>query len=568
MEATETPTDAPSEEVAPHPRRRWVLPSIITPAVILVVLVIAWAVDTSSGGVARNVSIAGRSVGGSSDTELAADVRELAEQFADTVVEVRTADHTYETTAGELGLMVDEDRTAENAQDIDADTFVLFRPFAWVGSLLADRDASVVYQVNDDQVATAMLELEGADRVPPTEPTVELVDGAFKVVPGKEGSGIDPADVAAALPEAAGRAAFGEPIRVEVTTVALPPLGTPAKAEAAAAGAEALVNQPITLTTSGGNREISSEVLRSWVTLTTNPDGSVVVDLDAAKVNASLKSAFANISGGPKDAGFTIQDGKPVIVPEQPGRACCGDGSAAKIIEALRAGTRTIPLDLIDGAPPAFTAAQAAELGIVEEIGSPTSFGPTTEHKCCESRVTNIHRMADLVRGQIIKPGATFSINELVGPRTRGKGFVEGGAISGGVFTTGIGGGISQFATTLFNAALYAGLDFGEYQSHSLYISRYPRGHEATLSYPHPDLEIKNTTPYGVLIWPTYTDTSITVHLYSTKHFSSVNVGEPTASPAGNCTKWTTPRQRVYLDGRTKDDSVFARYRPAEGVNC
>jgi vancomycin resistance protein YoaR len=545
-----------------------VLPSIIVPAVILVVLIIAWAVDTSSGEVARNVAIGGRAVGGSSESELAAEVRDAASDFADTVIEIHTEGRSYETTAGEIGLMVDEDRTAANAKDIDSDTFVLFRPFVWLASLVADRDAAVAYQLNGDKVTSTMLALEGDDRVPPTEPTVELVEGVFKVVPGKEGSGIDPADVAEALPRAAKATSLGEPIRIEVDTVALPPLGTPAKAEEAAAGAEALVNQPITLTTSAGNREISSDTLRTWVTLSTNPDGSVVVDLDPARVDPVLKGAFANIAGGPKDATFTIQDGKPVVVPEQPGRVCCGEGSATKIMESLRAGTRTIALDLVDGGAPSFTAAQAAELGIVEEIGNPTVFGPTTEHKCCESRVTNIHRMADLVRGQIIKPGDTFSINKLVGPRSRAKGFVEGGAISGGVFVTGIGGGISQFATTLFNAALYAGLDFGEYQSHSLYISRYPKGHEATLSYPHPDLQIKNTTPYGVLIWPTYTDTSITVHLYSTKHFSSVIVGEPTPSAAGNCTRWTTPRHRVYLDGRTKDDTVFARYRPAEGVNC
>jgi hypothetical protein len=70
-----------------------------------------------------------------------------------------------------------------------------------------------------------------------------------------------------------------------------------------------------------------------------------------------------------------------------------------------------------------------------------------------------------------------------------------------------------------------------------------------------------------VLVWPTYTGTSITVHLYST-HYVDVTVGEPTASPAGSCTKYTVPRTRTYVDGRVEHDSVFARYRPAEGVNC
>jgi len=167
----------------------------------------------------------------------------------------------------------------------------------------------------------------------------------------------------------------------------------------------------------------------------------------------------------------------------------------------------------------------------------------------------------------VIRPGERFSVNEYVGRRTRENGFVAAGVIYNGEFSEDVGGGVSQFATTLFNAALFAGLDFGEYQSHSLYISRYPRGHEATISYPHPDLQIVNDSEYGVLIWPEYTDSSITVRLYSTRHID-VAIGDPRSSPQGNCTRWTTPRTRTYPDGRAVQDTVAAVYRPAEGVRC
>jgi vancomycin resistance protein YoaR len=565
-EATETSADAPSVPEGDRRRRPWVLPALLVPIVLLVILVIAWAIDSSSSGVARHVRLAGTAIGGSSETELASEVTKVAKGFSDTPVRIVVGKDRYDTTAAEIGLMVDTDRTAENALDVGSHAFVLFRPFEWVGAFFSEREVPIAYQVNDDQLTSATLTLEGDDRVPPTEPTVELVDGRFQVVPGKEGSGLDPADIAAALPKAAQTLGRRTRIQVEARRVALPPLGSPKAAEEAAAGAEALVDKPVELTTSAGNKTVSSDLLRTWVTLTTNPDGTVQVDLDPARVQASIKGLFSSIDGRPKDASFTVVDGKPVIVPEQTGKVCCGPDSASRIITALRAGTRSVGLDLVEGQP-SFTAAEATKLGIVQEIGSPTAFGPTTKHACCESRVQNIHRIADLVRGVVIKPGQSFSINNHVGQRTVAKGFTTGGAIMDGKVTTGIGGGISQFATTLFNAALYAGLDFGEYQSHSLVISRYPRGHEATLSWTHPDLVLKNTTPYGVLIWPTYTDTTITVHLYSTP-YASVTIGATSDSPAGNCTKVTTPRHRVYPDGRTKDDSVYARYRPAEGVNC
>ena len=105
------------------------------------------------------------------------------------------------------------------------------------------------------------------------------------------------------------------------------------------------------------------------------------------------------------------------------------------------------------------------------------------------------------------------------------------------------------------------------YQSHSLYISRYPRGREATISWPAPDLKIKNSTPYGILIWPTYDATTLTVHLYST-HYVDVAAGPTTDTKSGVCTRVTTPRVRTYLDGHTVNDSVFALYQPAEGVAC
>jgi hypothetical protein len=88
------------------------------------------------------------------------------------------------------------------------------------------------------------------------------------------------------------------------------------------------------------------------------------------------------------------------------------------------------------------------------------------------------------------------------------------------------------------------------------------------MGFPHPDLQIKNTSPYGVLIWPTYTDTSLTVSLYST-HFVDVAQTGQSQAPSGACTRVTTERTRTYLaDGHTDVDRVFARYRPAEGVDC
>jgi vancomycin resistance protein YoaR len=181
----------------------------------------------------------------------------------------------------------------------------------------------------------------------------------------------------------------------------------------------------------------------------------------------------------------------------------------------------------------------------------------------------NIHRIADLIQGQVIAPGATFSINDFVGPRTAAKGFVDAPVIDEHYnFSTDIGGGISQFATTIFNAAFFSGLDIPSYFMHGIYISRYPYGRESTISFPDPDVRIRNNTPYGVLIWPTYTDTSITVTMYSTKWVSGDQTGQ-TTTPKGPCTQVVTERTRTYVDGRKPTiDHFSGLYSPTEGVEC
>ena len=579
-----TPAVTPAHLVASRasepgaPRRRWVLPIVLVPLVLLVVLVVAWVVDTSAGAVPRNVQLASTDIGGLSEDELIGRVGDIAQDFTTTPVVLDVDGTEYPTTPGELGLTVDESETADAALAIGDDTFILLRPFEWAASLFSERHAMLHFQVNEEQVAATVMTLEGDDRTPPTEPKVELADGAFVVVPGEDGVGIDPAEVAAALPDAAEDATDqgDSTIRIELSQSPIPPLGSEAAAQQAAEAAEALVAEPIEIQTAGGTRTISSDQLRSWVTVSSNADGTVAVAFDQAKVAGGLQRAFADVEGHPVDASFTLQNGAPVVIPDQPGSVCCGPDSGTTILTALQSGTRTIELPLVDG-PASFTMADAEAYGIVQAVGgnnawrsgAPTTAGPgfTTYHDPTGARITNIHRIADLVRGAVVAPGASFSINDFVGKRTAENGFVPAGAISNGEHVEEIGGGISQFATTTFNAAYFAGLPIDVYQAHSEYFDRYPRGREATMGYPAPDLQFTNDTPYGIMIWTSYTQTSLTITLYSTPYATAAQTGSVDGT-SGKCTTVTTTRTITYPDGRTAQDEFRARYRPSGSTTC
>jgi vancomycin resistance protein YoaR len=305
---------------------------------------------------------------------------------------------------------------------------------------------------------------------------------------------------------------------------------------------------------------------RSWIrTRVDSERDAIVPTLDRDAALADLGKLLEKAGDPAVETTFTVEGGGVRIVPGRSGSRCCAAGAVDLVEGAMFDDDPTTPpneLPMTEREPD-LTVAEAEGLGVVAPIAS-----FTTKHPPRQPRVVNIHRIADLLRGKLILPGKTFSVNDTIGKRTVEKGFVTAPVIADGLHDEDVGGGISQMATTLFNAAFFAGLDFGEYQSHSLYISRYPYGREATMGFPHPDLQIKNTSPYGVLIWPTYDDTSLTVTLYSTKFVDAVQSGQSQA-PSGACTRVTTERTRTYLsDGHTAVDKVFARYRPAEGVNC
>ncbi|MGH9085467.1 MAG: VanW family protein [Acidimicrobiales bacterium] len=560
----------------PRRRRRWILPLLVLPAVVAGLVVVAWAVDTSLGGVPRNVRLADTDIGGLSEAELATRVADLAATFEDTPVQLVTEDASYDTTARDIGLMVDAERTAEEALDVDGKGFVVGRPVGWLTSFVTPREASLVVRVSDERVAATTLALEGDARTPPVEPTIELDEGTFRVVPGEDGIGLDPREVAELLVRAAEETGPGETITVRVERGPIPPLGNVEEARAAASDAEDLVDEPLEVETPGGARTIEPEVLRTWAALASRPNGSVVAVLDPARVAEGLRTAFADIEGHPVDARFTLDGGRPVIIPDRPGTVCCADGSADVIEATLRDGGRRVALELTEG-PARFTAADAQAWGITQAVGgnhawrsgAPTTAGPgfTTYHSAGGNRVQNIHRIADLVRGAVIPPGGSFSVNDHVGKRTAEKGFLPAGAIRDGEHVDEIGGGVSQFATTTFNAAYFAGLDIVESQAHSEYFDRYPRGREATMGFPAPDLVIANDTPYGVLIWTSYTDTSLTVTLYSSPHATAEQTGISEAS-SGRCRVVTTTRTRTYPDGHTEEDKFRATYRPGAGQSC
>jgi vancomycin resistance protein YoaR len=541
-------------------RRRGLVAFVLGGGALLLMAAYAITVRANSGHVAPRVELAGSHIGGMNRAELNRTLDRLAGQYEGAEVEIKTPEGGFTADAATMGLHVDRDATVRRALRIGRGGLPVTRLWSWAYSFLKPRTATIALRVDRAEVLQIIADQDQGPNTPAVEPTIKFAGDHFVGVPGKKGRGINPDDIAAELAIAAGD---GKKIVVAVERKELDPHTTMEEAKRVAAEADRLVRGPVTLTVGGQETVAALADLRNWATAVLEPGGRLRFAIDGERAAAELKRRFPRAGTPAAETVFKVVGTQVTVVPGHAGTACCDPVIGAHVEDVLR-GRGQQPADApLRHIEPKISAEKAASLGIKEVVGS-----FTTNHPPGQPRVLNIHRIADMMRGQVILPNTTMSINAVVGPRTAGKGFVSAPVIQEGVFAEDIGGGVSQFATTLFNAAFFAGLEFPEYMAHTIYISRYPYGREATLNHPHPDLRIRNTTPYGVLVWPSYSATGVTVTLYSTKTWTSTQTGQ-TKTPFGLCTKVRTERTRVRLaDKSTKVDAVFANYRPEEGVEC
>ncbi len=555
-------------------RRRLALIAGSAPLALLVFLFAAWGIDTAVSGdrVVRNVEVEGLPLGGLDRDEVLAVASDLTDGLDGVPVRMRGGDRVLVSDARAMGVEVDAERLADDALDARRGGFVLARPFRWLQTFFSTEEIGVGYDLDRADTVAEIDRIIGDELSDPVEPTIELRGTLFVATAGSNGASLDAAAVANALAEELrpGAASYDIDIDLELLEPELPSTELADLADEL----NQVTSTPIVVTLSGTDDAeadtdtdtddvpvtISPNDLRTWVELSVTP-GAVGWSLDDGALAEWLEPQFTGLGDDSQQARFDVVDDVPVIIPADESVVCCDEDSGERVRSAMTAGSGEVELDTKVTTSDAGVAELEA-LGILEPVAD-----FTTNHSCCENRVTNIHLIADEVRGVIIEPGERFSLNEHVGMRTSADGYLPAGAIAQGVLEAQVGGGVSQFATTIFNAAFFAGLDFIEYQSHSLYFSRYPRGREATISWPKPDLVLENNTDYAVLVWPTYTDTSITVTMYSTKNVEVTDKGRSEGS-RGFCTVVTTFRERVFSDGTVDNDSVFGVYRPAAGRDC
>jgi vancomycin resistance protein YoaR len=170
------------------------------------------------------------------------------------------------------------------------------------------------------------------------------------------------------------------------------------------------------------------------------------------------------------------------------------------------------------------------------------------------NRVHNVQLVARLINRHLIAPGSTFSFNKTTGERNAAKGFLEAPVIINGELKNGLGGGVCQVSTTVFNAAYEAGLPIAERHNHALYISHYPLGRDATVNYPDTDLKFVNDTDHWLLLETIVGASSLTVRLFGTPVHRRVVSHASDLREVGDPTVKRTPDPKLYVGEQAVDD--------------
>ncbi|WP_278313724.1 VanW family protein [Lolliginicoccus levis] len=546
---------------------------------LLMVLVlagaVAYAVDwfVSRDKVPRNVTVAAVEIGGLSPEDARQRLEaELVPRASEPFVVI--ADEMESSILpDEAGLALDIEATVDQASRQP------LNPVTRLADLFRTREVGFASTVDGARLEAVVDEVKAAVDEEAVEGDIVFVDGAPQLIQPRDGL-IVPADEARAT--IVERWLFPEPVRlpVQVEEVTVTEEGLDA---ALTEFAQPAVSSNLVIRgKDGAEAVLAPEEMGDVVSFAPDGDGGLEPEYSVDAARRALAPQLRETEVPPVEATVRIGDDGPEVVPDQVGTTVDWDATLADLPELMqRVEGRTVDA-VYEDTQAEFTTADAEALGIEEVIGEFTTGG------FASASGVNIRQAAEETNGAIIEPGETFSLNNHTGTRSYAQGYVDSGIILGGRPSTAVGGGVSQFATTLYNAAYFAGLEDVDHTEHSYYISRYPAGREATVFEGSIDLQFRNQYDTGVLIQSFGDQSSVTVRMWGTKtvDVESVNGGRwdytsppritlregPNCQPSAGGQGFTTSDTRIIRDADSGDEisreTRTVRYVPQPEVVC
>jgi vancomycin resistance protein YoaR len=520
-----------------------VLLGIALVAAVGVTLGLAFA--GSPAKLSEGIHIAGVDVGGLTARQARGLLERRFQRLRGTPVSFVADGRRFELTPAQLGIEVDWAAAVEAARR-EGEGFGPVRGLRRIQTRIFGADVAPPAEVSEAALSYTLREIaRQVDR--PARSAALRFDGLDpRIVPAATGRKLDRdagAEVLVRALAAFARSPVGLPLQVTPPGVTGPDL------EEALEQARLAVSAPVRLDLARTRWRLTRPRLTGMIALPSG--GQTELAVGGRRAERFLERVAKLLDRPAVDAGFRIRaDGTVRVAPGVVGREVDRPGTARAILGAALSETNRVARVKVRTVRPERTAAEARAMGITGTLAA-----YSTSYAGSADRIHNLQLAVSLLDGTLVAPGGTFSLNEAVGERTAERGFRVAPVIVGSEYEEAVGGGVSQVATTIFNAAWEAGLKITERNPHALYISRYPLGRDATVNYPNLDLKFVNDTKKWILVKGWSTGSGITVALYGAP------TGRRVVSEAGSLTVSGSPPVE-----RTADPTLLVGERVVEAT--
>jgi vancomycin resistance protein YoaR len=475
-------------------------------AILVGLLAVGFVFAGSTDRIAGGVTVAGMKVGGLQADEAEERLASRAQRLAAEPVAFTAGGRNWPIAPQQIALRVDWAAAVQQALD-EGDGPVPLRGLRRVQLRLFGANVEPTATYEEATLEKRIAAIARAVDVRGRQAAIVLRNGNPVVVPGEAGRKLDregaTRTIVAAL-SAFERAPVALPVTVD------PPDVTRADMARVAAQIRTALSAPVRFVYRGVHWSVPPEQIASFLKLP--QDGEARLSIGGPAAREYFSNLAKAVGRPPREVEFTVSSsGRATMVPSRNGRRLdLAATQRAFLAAALSTTDRETELVVVE-AQPELSTARANALGITGLVSS-----YTTIYGGDPNRIHNVQLLANLIDRHLIAPGSTFSFNKTTGERNAAKGFLEAPVIINGELKNGLGGGVCQVSTTVFNAAFEAGLSITERHNHALYIDHYPLGRDATVNYPDTDLKFVNDTGHWILLETVVGPSSLTVRLFGT----------------------------------------------------
>lgn len=491
--------------VAAISRRTGILVGIGIAAVIAVFMGVFVA---TSDAVRPGTVVSGVAIGGMSPDEAVAALEETVGAKVNRKLEISVGDQVFEVRPRAAGITLDAQATVDQATNTG------FNPLRVITDLFGSHDIEPVIVIDQAALVDSVTSIADVVNLTPVEPKLSVTRSKITLTPGSDGLEVDREALGAQFVSAVTqtRSIIAAPLKV------IPPRISATDALKAEILAKQAVAYPVDVSVGETTATITPETIAQALSFTTQ-GSQLSPQLDGAILHASIANQLKRAEQPGRNASFKIVSGKPVVIPSVVGSGVSDSELATAVLGVLAAPGSDRSVAVVLGTrDPELTTAAAQQLGIKDKLSSFTQSFPYAAY-----RVTNIGQAAKYINDTILMPGETFSMNDTIKERTVKNGYTVGIIIGpGGVFGDALGGGVSAATTAVWTAAFFAGMERTDTRAHSLYISRYQPGLEATVAWGVFDMRFTNDSPNAVLIKTKMTNTSMKVTFWGTRQYDSI----------------------------------------------